>query len=201
MKSCCILVALISFVSLCNSARGDIFMNVPGSDIRGDVTLRGFERWIDVTSFSLGETYSIPAGASGPSRSQGVASLMDLSLTKPADSSSPGFASAISRREDLRTVDLDVTRTIGRNQNNQQPYLEYTLHDVFLTSFTETGSGTAVTDAISLNATNIDVKFLSSSGSTTGTFSGSTTTIPEPSTFILAALGGLGLLACRRRFA
>jgi type VI secretion system secreted protein Hcp len=201
MRSSCILVALISLVSFCNSARGDIFLNVPG--IPGDATQRGFENWIDVTSFNLGETFVPPKSAGG---ARGVASLMDITLTKPVDRSSPKFASAISKGERFLTVDLDVTKTIGRDQNNQKPYLEYTLHDVILTSFTEVAtSGTSATDvrdAISLDATKIDFKFISSSGSiSTGTFSGSTTTAPEPSTLILAALGGLGLLACRRRFA
>ncbi len=125
----------------------DVFLKIDGVD--GESTVKGFEKWINVESFSWGvANTSTVGGASGGGGGAGKASFSQLHITTPSQVSSPKLFAACASGKHFPTATLHVRKS------NQDSFLKFELKEVLITSFNMSGrSGDALPhDAFVLDA-------------------------------------------------
>jgi type VI secretion system secreted protein Hcp len=107
------------------AASETFYMNVPG--IAGDVTARGFEGWITVTSFSEGFANSSAARTGG-----GAArvSCQEFRIVKPLDITSPHLSLAVASDQIFSTI------KVAALSNGEKPveFLTFTLMNAIIDS-------------------------------------------------------------------
>ena len=182
------------------SAAFDAFLFVPG--IPGETEQRGHEKWIEIESFSFDASNPAVAGPSGAGA--GKVQFQDFHVTKSVDKSSSLLMLATATGQHLGQAILDV---VGPS-TQQQAYLQYTLENVFVTSYSISGnsSGNSVpTDQCSLNFAKIEFAYRPQKADGTldspiqaGWDLKHATPAPEPSTWAMLA-AGLAFVAFRGR--
>ncbi len=133
----------------------NLYLSIPG--ILGEVTDPGFTNQIAVYSFSLG--FSNPASYTGTGGSQsGKPQVSEISFLKAYDKSSPPLLRALCRGTILapHTAGVAVVLSIVPAGGSGTPVatLTYSLHDVFVTSISDSGSSggdNAPTQSVSLS--------------------------------------------------
>lgn len=134
-------LVLVLACAFTTGAAADVFLHVTGAqqgDIRGDVTVYGFEDWIEVASFTHGVT--VPLGHDG--RPSGAPVPSPFQLVKPYDRSTVPLFDALYRGERLDEVRLELTRAVGAGQI--ETYYRITLENAFLSGIEESGTGLAL---------------------------------------------------------
>ena len=162
-----------------------LYLNL-GSGIPGAVTAQGFERWIEIDSYSWGFSVAIQTtvGNAGNRLSSGRITPSDMHMTKQQDDSTSMFMKAALSGKALQTATLVVTvptdssaATAGSGMgtaltlsmgaggaiaqgkgDGADRYMEYTLTNVLCSSFQTSGSGHGgqPSESISLNFSKID---------------------------------------------
>lgn len=104
----------------------DMFIKIDGID--GEATAaRGHEEWIEIESFSWGE--SRPAGGTGQSRRRSLAAFSDVSVVKGVDAASPSLYQACATGKHYPTATLVV-----RKAGDPVDYFAILLQDVMVSS-------------------------------------------------------------------
>ena len=134
-----------------------IYMKYDGID--GAVTATGFEKWIELDSCQLGVNRSVSAGARG-NRESSTPSFSDIAVSKSQDAASTGLFSA-SLFGEGKKVNIAFTKT-STDGATQQKFLELTLENVLVSSFSTSGHGGDASqqpmEMLSLNFTKIEWK-------------------------------------------
>ena len=134
-----------------------IYMQYDGID--GAVTATGFEKWIELDSCQLGANRAVSAGARG-NRESSTPSFSDISVSKSQDTASTALFSA-SLFGEGKKVKIAFTKT-STDGATQQKFLELTLENTLVTSFSTSGHGGDASqqpmEMLSLNFTKIEWK-------------------------------------------
>lgn len=113
----------------------DMFLDIDG--VPGESTDAAHKEWIDILSFSWGETN--PAGSATGStgdRTTERCNCRDFSIVKTLDKASPKLALYCCNGKHLPEVTLEICRADG----DKVKYMEYTLTDVIVSSVNVAGT-------------------------------------------------------------
>jgi len=130
-----------------------IYLKLDG--IEGPVTTKGFEKQIEILSFSLGSSRMIGTAARGSiNREHSEPVLSEVTLSKNWDTSSaPLFQDAVAGTMDKKAILAFTTTSKGATEK----FLEIELTNVGLSSYQLGGSGEGgpPSESISLNFTKV----------------------------------------------
>jgi len=130
-----------------------IYMNY--NDIKGDVSAKGHEDWIELKSFqwSCGRAISSPTGASAD-RESSAPSIHEIVVTKDTDISSTKLVNEALQGEGQK-VKIDFVKT---DKGNLEVYMQYTLEDCMISGYSKSSGGDRPVESISLNFTKVEFK-------------------------------------------
>jgi type VI secretion system secreted protein Hcp len=128
-----------------------IYMKMEG--VKGEVTAKDHEGWIEVTSaqVGLGRAISSPVGGK---RDASLPSFSDVTITKPMDSASPPLFLESVLGKAGKQVDLHFTRSV---EGQEIVYYTITLSDVLVSSFSQSSGGDRPMESLSLNFTKFNM--------------------------------------------
>jgi type VI secretion system secreted protein Hcp len=123
-------------------------------DIKGEVTAKGHEHWIEVNSFQwgVGRGISSPTGASGD-RESSAPSVSEITVTKGLDSSSVNLLQEALAGEGKK-VTLDFCKT---DKNELVKYLSFELENTMISGYSASSGGDRPQESLSLNFTKISM--------------------------------------------
>lgn len=125
-------------------------------DVPGEAQQEGFEKWIEILSFSWGVSQ---AGGFSYAGGGGVAqaNVQDLSVSFRANKSSPKLMQFCASGKHLDDAKLTCLRAAG---DKAEKYLEITLTDVIISSYQTGGSGDDFpVESMSLNFAKVKQEF------------------------------------------
>jgi type VI secretion system secreted protein Hcp len=127
----------------------DVFLKIDGVD--GESTSKGFEKWINVESFSWGVSNASTIGSATGGGGAGKATFGQLHITTPSQVSSPKLFAACATGAHFPNATIQVRKS------NQESFLKFELKEVVITSFNMSGrSGDALPhDAFVLDAQSV----------------------------------------------
>ena len=126
-------------------------------DIKGNVSAKGHEDWIECDSMQFGVGRAIPMFVGTQSnREASHPSLSEVSITKTMDDSSP-YLFQESVVGEARKVTIHVTKT-GTNQ--LESIVEYVLTSALVSSYSLASSGDQPTESLSLAYTKVEMKYI-----------------------------------------
>jgi len=132
-----------------------IYMKIDG--IKGKVTTKGHEDWIDVSSlqWGVGRAISSAVGTSAD-REASKPSISEVSVTKMMDTSSPLiFTEACVGKSKPVQIHLCTT---GSDQIDT--YMEYELEDCMISGYSVSSGGDRPSESLSLSFTKMVMKFI-----------------------------------------
>jgi len=132
-----------------------IYMKIDG--VKGKVTAKGHEDWIDVSSvqWGVGRAISSAVGTSAD-REASKPSISEVSVTKLMDESSPHiFTEACIGKS--KPVQIHLC-TVGTDQINT--YMEYELEDCMVSGYSVSSGGDRPSESVSLSFTKLTMKFI-----------------------------------------
>ncbi|MCO1332920.1 type VI secretion system tube protein Hcp [Microbulbifer sp. OS29] len=132
-----------------------IYMNFNNKAIKGNVTAKGYEDWIEVDSFNFGVGRGITMEAGAMSnREASRPSLSEVSFTKRIDAASGGlFKSSVTGDEGV-TVEIHVVQT---GASSVEKYAVYKLDNTLISSYSIGASaGGAPQESVSLSYAKIE---------------------------------------------
>ena len=133
-----------------------IYLKIDGID--GEVAAKGHEKWIEVLSWSWGETNqgSAPSGGGGGA---GKVSFQDLHFVQDSQSSSPLLLQACATGKHIKDALLTFLKLDSQGSQGSE-YLKIKLQDVLISSFQAGGAEGANSDrpseSISMNFVKIE---------------------------------------------
>jgi len=131
-----------------------IYMQYDG--VTGEVTAKGHEKWIEISSFQwgVGRGISTPSG-SGGDRNTTAPSVSEVTVTKPFDGSSVGLFQELLTPGDAKKVVLDFVRT---DKDQLTTFLSMELDDVMVSGYhVSSGGDGQPQESLSLNFTKVIV--------------------------------------------
>ena len=131
-----------------------VYMKIDG--VKGKVTSKGHEEWIDVNSmqWGVGRAISSAVGTSAD-REASKPSISEVSVTKMMDESSPLiFTEACIGKGKKVLIDLC---TVGSDQI--ETYMSYELEECMISSYSVSSGGDRPSESISLSFTKMTMKF------------------------------------------
>ena len=147
----------------------DAFLKLDGID--GEVAASGFEKWIEVFSFSWGAT-QVGINATGSGGGAGKVSMQDIHFTSSQSKASPLLFLKCCTGEHIPTGMLTL-RKAGGDANSAGGaggvFLQIKLEDVFVSSYSDGGAEQGddrPQDEVSLNFTKIEMQYTAPDGTT-----------------------------------
>ncbi len=132
-----------------------IFMKYDG--IEGEATTTGYEKQIEMTSFQFGIGRGISSAYGQSTRESGIASVSEITMTKPTDGASPKIFTASL----TGTLDKKVTISMARTSaGSVQSYMVYELEGCGISGYSLSSGGDRPTESVSLNFDKISFKYL-----------------------------------------
>ncbi len=134
-----------------------IYMKVEGID--GNVTAKGYEKWIEVYGFSFSLARGITSANPGrqSNREAGTPSFSEISVTKVVDETSPKFftESCIGTAKKIEFHFCETGESV-------RSYIEFILSDVLISqySFNGQGGGGHPTESLTFNYSKIETKYI-----------------------------------------
>jgi type VI secretion system secreted protein Hcp len=134
-----------------------IFLNYDG--VPGDVAAEGHQKWIEISSFQWGVGRGIRSATSrGADREGTTPSVSEITLTKVNDSASPNLLRAslgLPPVGEGKTVKIDFCKT---DTSEPEAYLQITLENTLVSSWSTSSGGDRPVETISLNFTKVEYK-------------------------------------------
>ena len=131
----------------------DYFLQITG--IAGESKEAKHKDWIDVLSWSFGETNAGTAAAGGGAGA-GKVQMSDFSFMKATSKASPKLFLACAQGQRMKEAKLSAVKTGAM----QQEYLSWTFSDVLISSYQTTGSGGDISmDSVSLAFSKVQVEY------------------------------------------
>ena len=132
----------------------DYFLKIDG--IEGESTDSKHAGWIDVDSWSWGESHPAAPATGGGGGGTGKVSFRDFFFTTRVSKGSPKLFLACASGQHLKEARL-VGRKVGKDQ---QEFLTWTFSDVLVSSYQTGGTEQALpVDQVSLNASKVTVSY------------------------------------------
>jgi type VI secretion system secreted protein Hcp len=158
-----------------------IFMHYP--EIPGDVTTKGHEKWIELSTCILGNirTFTNPSKSGYGDREADTPIVTELGIAKLLDDASIGLWCAslgFGPAGEGQTVQIDFCKT---DTSQPEPYLQLTLENTLISSYGLSGAGDRPTETLNLNFTKVEFKY-------TGMGPANDTGTPQVASYDLAAL-------------
>ncbi|HZZ36881.1 MAG TPA: type VI secretion system tube protein Hcp [Caulobacteraceae bacterium] len=123
--------------------------------IPGESKDPGHQNWIELESWSFGASQPGSMASATGGAGAGKVSVHDIHVTKHMDKASPLLQQAAATGRHFPKVLLAVRKAGGQ----QQPYMTYTLENVFISGISAGGGGGgAPTESISMNFTKIEMR-------------------------------------------
>jgi type VI secretion system secreted protein Hcp len=135
-----------------------IYIKLDGID--GEVTAAGYEKWIEVLSFSWGVTQQISSAGGGGGA--GKASFQDIHFQQKTQKSSPNIVKACATGQHIKFGELDFIK--GERSPNSTAYLKIKLEDVLVSSIqwggAEGSDNDVPSESIGLNFAKFEFDFV-----------------------------------------
>jgi type VI secretion system Hcp family effector len=131
-------------------AAADAFLQIDG--VKGESRDAQYPGSIEITSWSYSGG-GTPGGA-GSGRSTGHVNLGDIHITKANDSASPVLMQASATGRHYKSATLSL-----RKAGESQPYLQYKMSDVMISSYSASGHGGGATpsESVTLNFAKLEI--------------------------------------------
>ena len=115
-----------------------IYMNYDNKAVKGSVTAKGYEEWIDISSFQFGVGRGISMEVGGMQERESTRpSISEVSLSKAMDASSGGlFQAAVAGSEGVKVL-IHIVRTGAKEV---QTYATYELENCLVSSYSVSAS-------------------------------------------------------------
>ncbi|HEX6370349.1 MAG TPA: type VI secretion system tube protein Hcp [Longimicrobium sp.] len=122
-------------------------------DVPGTTDMAGYEKQIEVLSYSHGVSMQVTGDVSNTERTSGKPRMQDFHITKYIDKSTPLINQKCCEATNLGEVQLTVARN---DAGTVIPFIVYTLSDVVLSSVSVGGGGgDKPVESLSLNFSGI----------------------------------------------
>ncbi len=134
----------------------EYFLKFEGPELKGESTAKGFEKQLQIESFSFGAARSGGMRrASGDGGSVGTAEAVDLNVIKLLDNSSPLLYINLCNGQHFDKVTLTARKSTG--SGGQQVFFTAEMGKVLISniSFSGAAQGDIPTEALSLNFASI----------------------------------------------
>lgn len=121
-------------------------------DIKGESTDQGHKDWILIESMSASVLRDIPAGARDNERVRGRTTASDVVVVRQLDKSSVKLQAACANGTFFKEVLIHLCAQV---KNKAEPYIEYKLENVIVTSYSFSGNaeGGKPIEQLSMNYT------------------------------------------------
>ncbi len=132
-----------------------IYLQYP--DTKGSISSKGFEGWIEIHSMQKTANRNIaPTEAGrGNDRQRGTPKFHAVQITKPIDQSSAKLYQDFATGKVAPKVLVHVTNT----DDGLKPYLEYTLHNVYIGAIDKQIDGVDPHEIVSMSYSKIEERF------------------------------------------
>ncbi len=132
-----------------------IYMKYDNGNIKGDVTADGFKDQVELHSFQwgTGRGISSPVGASAD-REASAPSVSEITVTKDQDKGSVKLINEALQGEGKNCL-ISFAKT---DKGKLSTFLEFTLTNTMISSYSISSGGDRPTESLSLNFTKIEVK-------------------------------------------
>jgi type VI secretion system secreted protein Hcp len=131
----------------------DYYLQITG--IAGESKEAKHKDWIDVLSWSFGES-NAGAAAAGGGAGAGKVQMSDFNFMKATSKASPKLFLACAQGQRMKEAKLSAVKTGAM----QQEYLSWTFSDVLISSYQTTGSGGDISmDSVSLAFSKVQVEY------------------------------------------
>ena len=114
----------------------DAFLDV--AEVEGEATAKGFEKKIDIFSFSWGASNPVSIGTGSGGMSGGKVSISSFNVMKKTDKASPKLFLKACTGEHIKNVTLSLRKQTGAG--GQDVYLSYKFEEVYVESIQWSGS-------------------------------------------------------------
>lgn len=122
--------------------------------VDGQVTTKGFEKWVECTSLAYGVGRGVSSGAGGQQRESSNPSISEITISKAFDVASPGlYEDALAGTFNTK-VEFKFTAT---TKGKVDTFLAYELSECGVSGYSLTTGGDNPSESISLNFTKIMV--------------------------------------------
>jgi len=142
----------------------DAFLKLDGID--GEVAAKGYEKWIEVFSFSWGAS-QVGTNATGGGGGAGKVSMQDIHFTSSQSKASPLMFLKCCTGEHIKEGTLSLRKAGG--EANASEFLKIKLEDVFVSSFSAAGAEQGddrPMEEVSLNFSKIEMQYTAPDGTT-----------------------------------
>jgi type VI secretion system secreted protein Hcp len=135
-----------------------IYMNYDGLAVKGSVTSKGFEDWIELDSVSVNmmRHMEMTTGAV-KDRGSNLPQFTEVNATKPADASSYGLMNAAINDGAGKEIKIAITKQV---KDMPEAFTEYTLTNGVLSVFGQSSAGSDKPyENLAISYTKIEVAF------------------------------------------
>ncbi len=134
-----------------------IYMHYDG--IEGNATAKGYEKWIEVSSFQFGAGRGISTPTGGAANREASApSVSEVTVTKMMDKASPKLFEAGLIGEEGKTVKIAIVRT-GKELKE---HCVYKFEETLVSGYSVSTGGDTPSESLSLNFVKFEYSFTGS---------------------------------------
>ena len=146
----------ISLVTISNAdAAFEMFMKIDSID--GESTDSNHDKWIDVLSWQWGATNPVSSSSgTGSDREGGRVNVLDVTVSKDADKSSPKLFLAVANGGHIDDVQVDITNNINEKTSS---FFKYKFSTVRLTGYQIFGDGESTTEHVTFNFNKVEMTY------------------------------------------
>lgn len=143
MKRFLLIVVAAVLLGLPAGLRAGIYLQIQSPTVQGESTVKGYEQWIIVNSFSS----AFAASASGTGGGNVTVTPSPITISKLLDKSSPTLLLGCHNGQVYGTMTLTFTQFVD---NKETKYYEVKLENVRITSVSQSSSGDRPGEALTL---------------------------------------------------
>ena len=126
-------------------------------DVEGDSTVKGFEKQIEVSSFSFSTSQSVSPVRSNTSHTTGRPSLSLVNFTKSCGKSSPVLCNKLWTGATLPKATFTACRSEG---DDLIAFLAIEMENVVIANYSISGGGGEPYENVSLNYSKIEINYI-----------------------------------------
>jgi type VI secretion system secreted protein Hcp len=115
----------------------DAFLKIKGVD--GESTRKGFEKHIEIFSFSWGAHNPVDPGSAGGGTGAGRVTLSSFNIMKKVDSASPSLFGHCCTGKHFESATVTLNKASG-DKETALPFLKYEFEEVFVESLQASGA-------------------------------------------------------------
>ena len=138
----------------------DSYMKIEGPAVEGEATAKGFEKTIEIYSFSWGASNPTTVGSGSQGMSAGKVSISSFNVMKKTETSSTKLFTACCKGEHFDKVTVTLRKATGTG--GQDGFLIYTFSNVYVESIQWSGSSggdDTPTESLSLAFAKVEIEY------------------------------------------